>query len=324
MQNIEKNENSKENSSCGMKKTYSSILRTWKKNIKNLSDDNINENLELIKKFIIENKFLSKNSKKTHLALLLKFSKFNENKEFYDQLKKITNDLRNEIENEEKKNELDEDELNNWVSYDQLLEFREYYKKAYYSDKSNYPNMFKYLFLSLITLQPPLRYEYADMKFEDKNIGNNVNHNYIYFDKKIKKFVMSINNDKVINSHGSINLPIDRKLGDIINDTLVNYPRVYLFTRKNKNDEPMGKSNFSNMLKQISPGLGIDIIRSAFITYYYSNNLTLKDKELIANKMRNSVQMAEMNYNKIFKNKNNVINIDEGDFNVPLKNKIKK
>lgn len=190
---------------------------------------------------------------------------------------------------------------------------------------SNYEDHIKYLLLSLLTLQPPLRTSfYTSSKFMRTEKENDKINNFIFITKRGKaKIFYIVNNDKVSKTKSySIDKSLSKieinneKLIDIILKSYETYPRTYLF--ENKNKKPISQNTFIQWLRDITNNKGItnDIMRSSYITWFYSNNPKYIDREKLSQQMRHSVNTASRNYNKVIESdeivqKNNVENLNE-------------
>lgn len=284
-------------------KTYNSVISSWVKNIDELkknkpSLETLTKYHKEIEKYIENNKYYSMNTKKIHLVVLLKLLKEAKN-DGYDALKKKVKDYKDDITHGEKDNELSNNEKDKWMNLDEIVNMRKKLKNIWNTDVKT---MFQYLLLSLYTLQPPLRQDWKDVLITDKYDDKIKDYNYIFKDDD-GQYILVINNDKVSSTYGPINLRLNEKLSKIIDNTLKYFPRKYILSLFNDGNKPMGKQMFEKLLKSINGNLTVDIIRSAYISDAYSKNLTMNQKEDLANKMRHSVGIAETSYNKIFNDK---------------------
>jgi hypothetical protein len=168
---------------------------------------------------------------------------------------------------------------------------------------------YRYLLLSLLVYQPPLRTSfYTTCKFILKDDDNNKTDNFIRFDRRGKlKVYYIVNKDKASNYKlYNINKQLnkikieDNKLENLIYDSYCKYPRNYLFELKSK---PITQSTLLTYLRKITGvnEINIDIMRSSYVNYFYSDIKTMKEKEHLSNQMRHSVLTAQTNYLKIDK-----------------------
>jgi predicted nucleic acid-binding protein len=210
----------------------------------------------------------------------------------------------NNIVNENYKYQIiDPKRLNNYVTYSELVERREMLNDMFLNNDTltntqlYYLNM-KHLILSVYTMQPPLRHEYKDLII--LNMAYNTQSNYIVNDDN--KFIIYINNDKVIRSHGNIKLHLCDELNKIILRSLKHFPRTFLFSNFKDYTQPIGKQGLENLIKSCfdDKKINVDIIRSAYITHFYNNKkMNIHEKEILAIHMRHSVTTAERVYRKI-------------------------
>ena len=161
--------------------------------------------------------------------------------------------------------------------------------------------MIKLLVLSLYVLQPPLRNDYYNMKIIYNDAHNDKKSNYLLLDKD--NIYIIINNDKVINLHGTAEIPITNAiLKTIIKIYLDEYApnNIYLF--QNKNGTPYKKHQIQYIINTMFNDklLNIYNLRSSYITNFYKNNLGLLERSILADKMRHGTKQAELSYFKNF------------------------
>ena len=167
---------------------------------------------------------------------------------------------------------------------------------------------FKYLLLSLLTFQPPVRSSfYTDSKFINREIDNDKVNNFIRISRR-KPITVSyiINSDKVsktkvyaMNKQLSVIEIIDKRLTDLIIDSYDKYPKTYLFEINNK---PLSQPTLLKWLRDITKidAVNVDMMRSSYINWFYEHHKSVGQREVLANQMRHSVLTAQKNYFKIF------------------------
>jgi len=225
----------------------------------------------------------------------------------------------NESENE---NQLDEKELKYYRPHEYFIDIL----NTMDFDKLNYEEHLKYLLLALLTLQPPLRTSfYTSASFIRTEKDNDKTNNFIFISKRGKiKIYFIVNDDKVSNTKSysmqkatlsKIQIE-EQKLVDLIIKSFVIYPRKYLFENKNKSQ--ISQNTFLQWLRDISnvDGITNDIMRSSYITWFYSKHLRHSDREKLSKQMRHSVNTASRNYNKVIETeevnkKNSVESLNE-------------
>ena len=221
------------------------------------------------------------------------------------------------IRDNEDHNKLDLKEEQNFRSHDFFIDILNNWRVDQISTLTGH---YKYLLLAMLVYQPPLRTSfYSTAKFLRSKADNNKTDNYIWINRRgMLKINYIVNKDKASNykvynmNKNLSSIPVeDKNLVKIINDSYEQYPRTYLFELNNK---PVTASTLLNWLKDITlvEGLNFDIMRSSYITWYYENHQTMKDKTKLAHQMRHSVDTASRNYLKVFEvdpieqqNKNN-------------------
>ena len=192
---------------------------------------------------------------------------------------------------------------------------------------------YKYLLLSMLTYQPPLRtsfYNTAKMiRLKDDNNGED---NYVLISRRGKVNVTYIvNKDKASNyklyninkNLAKIELE-DEPLEKLINESYIQYPREWLFEKDGK---PISQNTLLRWLRQASgvSGITFDIMRSSYITWFYSENLNFGSRDKLSKVMRHSTNTAAKNYNKVFDVENEpTLNPEYNQVNVELELKIKE
>ena len=167
---------------------------------------------------------------------------------------------------------------------------------------------YKYLALSLLTYQPPLRTSfYTSAMFATKSKDMASDKNYIWLvTQGRRRCYFIVNQDKASNykeyaknkNLSEIEIQ-DKKLVDIIYDSFEKYPRSYLFQT---GSNPISQKTFLSFLRDITglTGLTVDIMRSSYVTFFYDENKTFKKREDLSKQMRHSHYTASKNYLKVF------------------------
>ena len=215
----------------------------------------------------------------------------------------------------ESNNELDEKEKVNYRDY-------EYFKNILdnHSAPTTLNAHYKYLLLSMLVLQPPLRtnfYSSASL-LETLDRNDHIN-NFIYINRRGKVHAyLFVNKDKaskykIYSMDKSLSkIPIvSDQLAQMLSDSFKNYPRKYLF--ENKNKKPVGDSTLNKWLREITglPAINFDMMRSIYITWFYKNNKTFGERDKLALQMRHSQGTASKNYLKVFDDDKKLSQLEE-------------
>lgn len=211
-------------------------------------------------------------------------------------------ELNNQINDDEYKQQMTAKEAKNWVSHTEIKTKLDELANKYNKNKTR-NNNFRYLAIALYYYQPPLRNNYAGMEYihdptnetyDDLDINYLINRG-TYYD-------ILINNDKVSNKKGSSIIPIKNKtLINILKESFERFPRLYVFSQLANNNEPMTQQYMTrHILNNIwtNKNVGIDILRSSYITWFYENNPDILSRQRLADHMRNSRHIAEVAYYK--------------------------
>jgi len=264
---------------------------------------------------------------KTRLSAILRvlFIMFNnKNLQLYKNISSVQDNISRFINKKEGNNLRDELEESRHLDFSLILKRRDDFETAFKNIENKYSKTAydlnqDLILLSLYSLMPPERCELFELTFRDKSYFNE-NEDYILIDNN--KCILKLN--KIKKNHSSITINIfDEciKLNLLLLETFNLYPRLNLFTAKNK--YPIFKSvkpcNIANRFKVIfkdyNKNIGVNALRSSYISYKLKNPcITYNDKEAIAVKMRTSLKQIEHFYKKIDINDN----IKEEDV-IPIK-----
>ena len=213
-------------------------------------------------------------------------------------------DLKQAKDQIEGKNEFDDKEKENHRSIEYLENCLELHKPKM---NDNIKEHYKHLLLMILIKQPPLRTSfYTSAKFLRLQGDNNKTDNYVYITRKGKlKVYFIVNKDKASNyklynmNKGLSKIKLeDPELVEFINYSFITYPRTYLFEN---NKKTISETTILNYLRDITntPLINFNMIRSAFITYFYEHNKTFDKREALSKMMRHSQQTASKNYLKV-------------------------
>jgi len=160
------------------------------------------------------------------------------------------------------------------------------------------------LLLSLYSLIPPERCELFQLTFRNHSYSNH-NEDYILIDDN--KCILILNKIKKNHSFIIINIFEEYiKLNELLLESYNLYPRINIFTAKNK--YPIFKSikpnslssRFIVLFKDYNKKIGVNALRSSYISYKLKNpSITYNEKDKIAINMRTSIKQIEQSYNKI-------------------------
>ena len=222
--------------------------------------------------------------------------------------------LNRQFEDDEFDNVLSEEEMKKFVFFDVVLEKQKELEKQFELVR-NKKSVIGYdlnqdlLLVSLYSLIPPLRKEPMTLKF-----SNTFQQNGDWIVIKSDEVLMDLNEIK--EKHPSIlfNLTNDTpKLVKILRESYELYPRDYVFTHYRKYPDVSQQAStaslsdrLNNIFSYTGKRVGINALRSSYVSYMNSEaikngkQLSVKDKEKIAIKMRSSRKYLDEAYLKIF------------------------
>jgi hypothetical protein len=325
-------------------------IKVWSNRIPDfkLTKTWIKQNHETIYRWILDS-YTNLNTQKEHLRCLLKLlrdiGQDNLADIYYEKWKKVS-DAVNEQSGEGKF--ISKSRLDNFVTFDQLTEAREKYKKLFLQNPDNTKYHLTWLSLALYTLQPALRGEWLNTRFykgKKKEPPDDLE-NYIYT-KKVGQYdnvmFLRINYDKKTaiekrkaeereDEYDAVDIPLEHEVfqkisgsketaKDAITLSLKHLPdrEFVLFSPSNEN-YPIPEATWRKYMKEALGGqknVGIDILRSSYINHMVNLRppLTVNVQKFVAMCQRHSWITAQIEYKK-----NEYLEIIED--NKPAKQKI--
>ena len=299
-------------------KKYVWLFNYVNKNIKVVDEYSyIDDNKRNLMSIIENHEKWSNKSKEALLFMVAKYLRSTTNKknERYSKLySQAGYNLLLENRKEEQENKQDEKELTNYREHQFFINIL---NNIDFDNIKTLTSHYQYLFLSLLTLQPPLRTNfYITCQIINRKKDDDKINNFLRIDKRGKlKAHYIINNDKVTNTkiyNMDKNLSTveieDKKLIEIIEKSIEKYPRKYLFEL---NEKAITAPTYLNWLRKITEvdEINNDMMRSSYINWFYSIQRNTNEKDKLSKQMRHSANTAQTNYLKIIDNKEN--NCDE-------------
>ena len=250
---------------------------------------------------------------------------FNNQHELYKKYSQLQTDFNKIIiEKESGKNTLNKYEITKFINFEKLLEIRDKLEKEWRDNIEIDSNKvwelhYKMLLLSAYVLTPPTRKELMETKFifNHKNIDKNIDYIYIpnkgyiqYIFNKIKKnkksekYVIGYSKESKI------------KLSNLFKESYKLYKREWVFPLLKNINKKSSIYNVNKIMENIikNPKIGVNMIRSSYISWRSNNNINYNDMKDDAIKLRNSINTQMKDYRKI--NNNNNIKIELNNINI--------
>ena len=274
----------------------------------NYKEANENNYIETYKKYlmsIIENNKKWSDGSKEQLLFMISRYLYNIGENRYQKLyAQAGHNLTLKIKNKEEQNEQDEKEKENYREHSY---FEDILNNINFEDIKTIQEHYKFLLLSLLTYQPPLRTSfYTTAKFIRAKDDNDHINNFIWINRRGKlKITIIINRDKasnykIYNMNKNLSfIPLENEqLEQLINYSFEKFPRSYLFEI---NKKPITATTLLNYLRDITgiDKINIDMMRSSYINWFYSENHTMSSKTKLSHQMRHSTDTAARNYYKV-------------------------
>lgn len=188
------------------------------------------------------------------------------------------NDLYAKQNEKDKQQKLSAKQEAKYIPYDKLVAIQKGLKDVKGKERD-------YLVASLYILQMPLRADFGDMRvfkaYSKKRTGNE----FIF--KKKPEIVMR--EYKASKTYGEVRIPVSLAMLDVIKgyfEFLGHTPKYIL------GDEPMTASAFAGLVEKVF-GVGVSLIRHAFITHIFPSLKTIAQKQVVADRMLHSRNLQE-------------------------------
>lgn len=236
------------------------------------------------------------------------------NYDLYDKYSTLVIFLGSHFEDDEFNNELSEIEMKKFITFDIVLDKQKQLQKSFDAIDNKltskaYDLNQDLLLLSLYSLIPPLRNEIKKLKFT-KTIQKTEDWIVI----KPDEVALDLNEEKKRHNAIYFNLTDDApELAKILRQSFELYPRTFVFTHLKKYPDVSNQATPQSLDDRITKlftftgkMVSVNTFRSSYVTYINSEaikngrQLTVKEKEKVAYKMRTSRKYLDEAYLKIF------------------------
>jgi len=194
--------------------------------------------------------------------------------------------------------ELTEKEKKNFMVWEDILKFRQSLLNDLHKD--DYNSMIEFIIISLYTLHPPVRADYAYMKLfiDDSFVPENYKENYCVLQTN-PRFVF--NKYKTAKDRGPTIIKIVPELHDILLDWVEINESEYLLSSyiKSKNlSKPFTENTLCRRItlifqKYLDKSVTINTLRHSFISFMSKNDQEYDIKKENADKMMHSISIAD-------------------------------
>lgn len=302
---------------------YYNIIKFIKNNIYKTDDDTITflikNNIKIIT-LLLKYRINHKQSISTFNNDLKMFSRifklaFGDDNCIYKKYSRLQTDFNNIIiANETGKNILNKYEINKYIDFENILKIRDDLEYIYnenvklygHNDFKTWKSHYKMLILSIYTLTAPLRCDLMDTEILTDLNNMDETTDYVYISDDPNASVKYIFNKKYKGKD-----PIKYTIGyddnsrdhltKILKDSNKYFKRKYLLPTSTNYNVKSSLDNIKNHLKYLIKDhiLGVNILRSSYITWRHKNNINYNDMKDDALKMRSSVNVQLQDYKKI-------------------------
>ena len=301
---------------------YANVINFIKKNIYKTDEDNLGwllknniKILELLMEYRIDKKqsISTFNNDLKMFARIFKIA-LGDTHELYKKYSQLQTDLNSLlIEKETGKNTLNKYEKDKYIDFDNLLKIRQDLEDNWRTEldknsiksKSVWELHYKMLLLSSYVLTPCVRTELMIAKFAitEEEMSDNID--YVYIPQELDKAVEY--NFKICKK----GKPVERytigyndesrsKLSALFRESLLLYKRESVFPQIKNMDKNATIANVNQFLRTLIKGttLGVNVIRSSYITWRNKNGVSYNDMKEDAIRLRNSVETQMKDYLK--------------------------
>lgn len=303
-------------------KIYINIINFIKNNIYQTDDDNLEwllKNHISILTFLLKYRIDKKQSISTFNSDIKMFARIfkitlGDTHELYKKMSQLQTDLnRIIIEKETGKNTLNKYEQSKFISFDNLLEirdnleskFRESLEKDSVKSRSVWELHYKMLLLSCYTLTPCVRKELMGCKFARKENDMTENIDYVYvpidIDKPVEYNFKIVKKGKPVERYTvGYNNEARNKLSELLRESLLLYKREWVFPLLRNLESKSSIENVNRFFRNLVKGktLGVNMIRSSYITWRNQNGISYNEMKEDAIRLRNSVETQMKDYLK--------------------------
>jgi hypothetical protein len=190
---------------------------------------------------------------------------------------------------EEKKQKLSERQLPNFVEYPDLLKVQRDLAKK---DKSE-NDWQRYLIASLYTLNAPLRADYGAVKVYGREDKRRSTGNELIWRKKKPIFIMR--EYKTSKAHGEVKIPVSKDLAKVIGEWFnhLGATPTYLLGASSITPDAL-LVKIADAFAETGKQVGINLLRHAYIIYYYPSLKSIEQKEELAGRMLHTKDRQEI------------------------------
>lgn len=304
---------------------YYNIIKFITNNIYKTDDDTITfllQNNIKIFTLLLDYRLKNKQSISTFNNDLKMFSRifklaYGDDNDIYKKYSKLQTDFNNiVIANETGKNILNKYEKDKYIDFESILKIRQDLEDIYnknvklygHNDFKTWYAHYKMLILSIYTLTPPMRCDLMNTEIltDLNDIDETIDYVYIPDDDDENSSVQFIFNKKYkgkdpITYNVGYDNDSNKRLTKILKESNKYYKRKYLLPTSSNYNIKSCLDNIKNHLKYLIKDhiLGVNILRSSYITWRHKNNVNYNEMKDDALKMRNSVNIQLQDYRKI-------------------------
>lgn len=259
--------------------------------------DYIIDNPELASKILQNEKSIAQTSANRHMfysSVVAYLKHTDQGRKRAEPLKKRWEAIQKENWEERRQQSVNNEPSKNQIIVAQTLTWADIIKKR---DELK-PGMEK-LLLSMYTYVPPVRADYFDVEINPKNIGAESKSNYIILNKtQPEKSELVIRDFKTVAKYKEIRHPLPSELYKMIQQSLKEKPRDYLFVMPSNVKRPFDRAAFSKWANKILQSLfnvqiNLTSLRHLFISTLDFNKTRATDLEKIGNSMGHSIAMQK-------------------------------
>lgn len=272
------------------KNTYERSLKTIRKGLGVEDGLEFLEDSKKVIDWISSSKYATNSRKVLYIAIVSTLKKSGLYPEAWIEYKARMDELNRSVAVDSEEQTLTEKESEKFVEWPLVIKTL----ADIQADVSDLASFQDYLIVSLYTLMPPVRLDYAEMKIA-KVEPDTPECNYLIMNQK-PYFLLT--QYKTAKKYGATRLPIPKNLLAIIKEWLtMNDSEDFLISPNSNKPMPpweLGQTIIRVFKKYLDKDVGVNVLRHSHATWLRRNEMSLKDSKELAKAMQHSVGMSQL------------------------------
>ena len=221
-------------------------------------------------------------------AIKYELGKLDKPNYFPRQYQKEIDQLYGKQNEKDEEQELTEKQTSNFVPYDELLAVQHRLAAKENKTDRDWKNL---LVASLYTLNPPVRADYGSVQVFNKRRQGRTGNELIWGPKDGAYFEMR--EDKTKGTYGHVEIPVSPELHAVIGAWFTHVGKIpkFLLGRSITSNNLLGE--IQDAFRSTKKDIGINLLRHAYITNFFKQPRSIKEKDTLADMMLHSRDRQE-------------------------------